>query len=109
MRFAKPIFQGVMTLAIFVLVVLVPVKLVPMVQHWIEDREAAGTKHAALVQAEKLAELAVDEPDTLIVPTDVHQTLGMMLDQVRPAVAPEPLKLDGSLSLLSNSIVHVHS
>ncbi|HEY2251059.1 MAG TPA: efflux RND transporter periplasmic adaptor subunit [Planctomycetaceae bacterium] len=109
MRFAKPIFQGVMTVAIFAVVVLVPVKLVPMVQQWIEDREAAGTKHAALVQAEKLAELASDQPDTLIVPEDVYKTLGMTLAQVQPAVAPEPLKLDGSLHLLANSIVHVRS
>lgn len=109
MRFAKPIFQGVMTIAIFAVVVLVPVKLVPMVQQWIEDREAAGTKHAALVQAEKLAELATDLPDTLIVPEDVHKTLGLTIDQVQPAVAPEPLKLDGSLYLLANSIVHVRS
>ena len=109
MRLAKPILQGILTIAIFALVVLVPVKLVPMVQHWIEDREAAGTKHAALVQAEKLAELASDQPDTLIVPEDVHKTLGMTLEQVQSAVAPEPLKLDGSLYMLSNSIVHVHS
>src|SRR5436190_18617105 len=109
MRLAKPILQGAMTIAIFAIVVLVPIKLVPMVQQWIEDREAAGTKHAALVQAEKLAELAVDEADTLIVPEDVHKTLGMTLTQVQSAVAPEPLKLDGSLYLLANSIVHVRS
>ena len=98
-----------MTLVIFGIVVLVPVKLVPMVQHWIEDREAAGTKHAQHVQAEKLAELASDQVDTLIVPEDVHKTLGMTVDQVQPAVPPEPLKLDGSLYLLSNSIVRVHA
>ena len=74
-----------MTIAIFAVVVLVPVKLVPMVQQWIEDREAAGTRHAAHVQAEKLAELAVDQPDTLIVPEDVHKTLGMTLEQVQHA------------------------
>ena len=51
----------------------------------LEDREAAGTKHAALVQAEKLAELAGDEADTLIVPEDVHKTLGMTLAQVKAA------------------------
>jgi len=109
MRFAKPIFQGVMTIAIFAVVVLVPVKLVPMVQQWIEDREAAGTLHAKKVQDEKLAELAGDQADTLIVPEDVHKTLGMTIEQVQTAVAPEPLKLDGSLHLLANSIVHVRS
>jgi cobalt-zinc-cadmium efflux system membrane fusion protein len=80
-----------------------------MVQHWLEDRQAAGLKHAALVQAEKLAELAQDQPDTLCVFDDVRATLGLAVARVKPAVAPEPLKLDGALYLLSNSMVHVHS
>ncbi|MGE5191249.1 MAG: efflux RND transporter periplasmic adaptor subunit [Deltaproteobacteria bacterium] len=109
MRFAKPLLKGVSTAAIFVMVVLVPLKIVPRVQQWLEDRQSAGTKHAALVQAEKLEELAEDQADTLIVPGDVQKSLGLTLAQVQSAVAPEPLKLDGELYLLSNSMTHVRS
>src|SRR5258708_2044885 len=109
MQRVKPLLKGLLTIAIFGMVVLVPLKIVPMVQHWLEDRQAEATKHAALVQAEKLAELAQDVPDTLIVTDDVRKTLGMTLAQVQSAVAPEPLKLDGALYLLSNNMVHVRS
>ncbi len=109
MRFAKPLLRGVATVAVFALVVLVPLKIVPSVQQWLEDRQTEGTKHAALVQAEKLEELAQDQPDTLIVPDDVQATLGMSVAQVQSAIPPEPLKLDGELWLLSNSMTHVRS
>ena len=109
MRFAKPALKGAVTLAIFGVVVLIPLKIVPMVQQWLEDRQAAGTKHAVLVHDEKLAELAQDQPDTLLVDDDVQKTLGVTLAEVQSAVAPEPLKLDGSLYPLPNSTVHVHA
>src|SRR5262249_24060951 len=109
MRFARPILKTALTLAIFGVVVLIPLKIVPMVQQWLEDPQAEATKHAALVQAEKLAELAPDEPDTLVVADDVYKTLGMTMSQVQSAVASEPLKLEGALWLLSNNMVHVHS
>jgi cobalt-zinc-cadmium efflux system membrane fusion protein len=109
MRFARPILKTALTLAIFGVVVLIPLKIVPMVQQWLEDRQAEATKHAALVQSEKLAELAQDEPDTLVVADDVYKSLGMTVTQVQSAVAPEPLKLEGALWLLSNNMVHVHS
>ena len=109
MRFAKPLLKGVSTIAIFALVVLVPLKIVPMVQQWLEDQKTEGTKHIELLQREKLEELAQDEPDTLIVADDVYATLGLQVAQVQSAVAPEPLKLDGELYLLSNSMTHVRS
>ncbi len=109
MRFAKPALKGAVTLAIFGVVVLIPLKIVPMVQQWLEDRQAAGTKHAVLVHDEKLAELAHDQPDTLLVDNDVQKTLGIALAEVQSAVPPEPLKLDGTLYPLSNSTVHVHA
>lgn len=109
MHFAKPVFKGILTIAIFGMVVLIPLKLVPMVQQWLEDRQAAGTKHQAEVQEEKLHELAPDQADTLVVPDDVYKTLGMTVARVQSPVAPEPLKLDGSLYLSLNSMVHVHS
>ena len=67
MQYARPILKGLTTIAIFGVVVLIPLKIVPMVQHWLEDRQSESLKHAALVQDEKLHELAQDEPDTLIV------------------------------------------
>ncbi len=109
MRFAKPLLKGMLTAAIFAAVVLIPLKVVPMVQQWLEDRQTQATRHAALVQAEKLEELAQDQADTLIVSDDVEATLGLTVAQVQPAVAPEPLKLDGELYLLSNSMTHVRS
>jgi len=41
MRFARPVLKTVLTLAIFGVVVLIPLKIVPMVQQWLEDRQAA--------------------------------------------------------------------
>lgn len=109
MRFAKPALKGLLTVAIFGVVVLIPLKIVPMVQHWLEERQAEGTKHATQVQKENLETLAQDEPDTLIVLEDVQKDMSLTVAQVKPAVAPEPLKLDGALYLLQNSMVHVHS
>src|SRR5262245_36715234 len=109
MRIAHPVLKGLATILIFAAVFLLPVKIVPAVRQWLEDRQAAGTKHAAEVQDEKMHELAHDEPDTIIVAEDVHKTLGITVAQVQPPVAPEPLQLDGTLYLLSNSMVHVHS
>src|SRR5262245_31930107 len=109
MKVTHPVLKGLATILIFAAVFLLPVKIVPVVRQWLEDRQAAGTKHAAEVQAAKLSELVQDQPDTLSVPEDVHKTLGITLAQVQSPVAPEPLHLDGTLYLLSNSMVHVHS
>src|SRR5262245_6592662 len=109
MRFARPVLKTVLTLAIFGVVVLIPLKVVPLVQQWLEDRQAEAKIHTEALQREKQAELAQDQPDTLCVADDVYASLGLTLAQVQSAVAPEPLKLDGSLYLLSNSMVHVHS
>ena len=109
MRFVKPVFKSAATLAIFALVVLVPVKIVPIVHQWLEDREAGHKKHAAEVHDEKTHELASDQPNTLVVAPDVFKSMRMTVAEVQPPVAPEPLKLDGSLFLLSNSMVHQHS
>ncbi|HEY3969056.1 MAG TPA: efflux RND transporter periplasmic adaptor subunit [Planctomycetaceae bacterium] len=109
MRFVQPAFKTLVTIGIFGVVLLIPLKVVPMVHQWLEDREAAGKMHAAEVYAEKMHELVSDEADTLVVEPDVFKSLSITLSNVQPAVAPEPLKLDGQLYLLSNSMVHVHS
>ena len=109
MRFVQPAFKTLVTIAIFGVVLLIPLKVVPMVHHWLEEREAEGKKHAAEVYTEKMHELVSDQPNTLVVADDVFKSMGMTLAKVQPGVAPEPLKLDGQLNLLSNSMVHVHS
>jgi len=109
MRFVKPVFKSIMTIVIFALVVLVPIKIVPMVHQWLEEREAGHKKHAAEVHDEKMHELASDQPNTLVVAPDVFKSMRMTVAEVQPPVSPEPLKLDGSLFLLSNSMVHQHS
>jgi cobalt-zinc-cadmium efflux system membrane fusion protein len=109
MRFVQPAFKTLVTIGIFGIVLLIPLRVVPMVHHWLEEREAAGKKHRDEVYADKMHELVSDEPDTLVVETDVFKSLRLTLAKVQPATAPEPLKLDGQLYLLSNSMVHVRA
>src|SRR5437868_3430945 len=42
MRFIQLAFKTVVTVAIFGLVLLIPLKVVPMVLHWLEQRQATG-------------------------------------------------------------------
>lgn len=84
--------------------------ILPRARQWVEARHSAPRVHQASdATAAPRVSLVTDQPDTLLVPEEVFHSMGMTLDEVKSAVAIEPLQLDGSLFLDTNSMVHVHS
>lgn len=83
---------------------------VPAAKTWWDQHYGvanAGPSHA--VEPKPRAELALDDRDTLVLPHDVAQTMGVAVTEVQPAPETEPLWLDGTLILGAEHLVHVHS
>jgi cobalt-zinc-cadmium efflux system membrane fusion protein len=101
-------------LALLGIAVLVTAALliVPRARHWVEARHLGQPTHTHTVgdaNAMPRVTLVPDHADTLVVPEDIVHSMGMTVGQVQSALAVEPLQLDGSLFLDTNSMVHVHS
>lgn len=87
-----------------------PFFAVPAARHWLEGRQLRSAAHAVSVpDPVPRVSLVPGQPDTVSVPEDVIRSMGMTFGEVTSALPMEPLKLDGSLFLDTNSMVHVHS
>lgn len=92
------------------MLVAAPFFAVPAARHWLEGRQLRSAAHAVSVpDTTPRVSLVPGEPDTLSIPADVILSMGITLADVTSALPLEPLKLDGSLFLDTNSMVHVHS
>lgn len=72
-------------------------------------RKARAASVAPVRPEHPRVRLVDNQPDTLRVPNDVRTAMGITLTDISPASAAEPLFLDGTLFLDTNSMVHVHS
>ena len=90
--------------------VVAPFVVVPLGRHWLEMRVAEASHHG-IIEADATARVSftLDHPETLNVPDDVVLSMGITVAEVEGALPVEPLKLDGSLFLDANSMVHVRS
>ncbi len=77
-----------------------------MIQIWWGGPAEANS--SAAVDRPKV-ELLKDVPNTLRVPDDVAQTLGLKTAEVQPYTQPRQLKLDGTLFIDPSSLARVHT
>jgi len=104
-RVTKALLIGVPALVL----VAATVKAVPLARSWWDSRHKPAESQPVAGKSEAHAELVPNDPETLQVPDDVVLALGVRTTKVITAPPPEPLKLDGSLFLDANRMVHVHT
>lgn len=86
------------------------VKAVPLARSWWDSRHKPTTvQNIVPDQPQPRASLVPKAPETLELPVDVVKALGVKTAKVIAAPPPEPLKLDGSLFLDANRMVHIHT
>ncbi|MFN0052835.1 MAG: hypothetical protein ACKV0T_11640 [Planctomycetales bacterium] len=87
-----------------------PLAAIPLARQWLASRQQAML-HRAEQPANPSASIrfSPDETKSLVIPDEVAASLGLTVAQVAASAPVEPLKLDGSLFLDTNSAVHVHS
>ena len=97
----------------FVVLIGFPVlgfKEIPRLKQWWDSQHPPITASTVLAEKNKpRGRLAAGDGSTMQLPDDVVQTLEMKLATVKQAPPPEPLRLDGSLFLNANRLVHVNS
>lgn len=101
--------RPLLTIAGAALLILGGVKGIPLAQEWLAKRNTAGGTRTSLPEVEGNETRLSERPDTLILPDDVIRSMGITTARVEGALAMEPLKLDGTLFLDTNNMVHVHS
>jgi cobalt-zinc-cadmium efflux system membrane fusion protein len=90
--------------------VVAAVCLAPAIKHWLDaHREPESPATVAIRDQSPRAQLDPRDETTLCVPLDVMSGLKVTYATVISAPPPEPLKLDGSLFLDSNRLVHVRT
>lgn len=105
-RFLIAILIGVPVIAL----IAASVTAVPLARSWWESRRKPAIGQAtAPVEPQSRASLIPKTRDALELPADVVKALGVKTAEVIPAPPPEPLKLDGSLFLDANRMVHIHT
>lgn len=107
--FARPVRVGLAIVGVAALIAG-GIGLLPIARHWIEVRHAsARDREQSAAAAGPRVALVDGLTETLQVPDDVVRSLGITVAPVEGSLPVEPLKLDGSLFLDTNSMVHVHS
>lgn len=92
-------------------VVVASVFGVPVAKNWWEQRHKIsghGESHQTAA-ARPRAHLASDDHETLIVPDDVAEIMGVAVAEATPVPPMEPIWLDGTLILGADHLVHVHT
>ncbi|MSR56518.1 MAG: HlyD family efflux transporter periplasmic adaptor subunit [Planctomycetaceae bacterium] len=108
-RFPRPVRIG-LALAGVAALVAAGIGLIPIARHWIEARHSsAGDREQEAAVAGTRVALVDGFQETLHVPDDVAMSLGITVAAVEGSLPPQPLELDGTLFLDTNSMVHVHS
>lgn len=84
--------------------------LAPVAKRWLDShRENESPETIAIRDKSPRSELDPQDENTLIVPGDVLDSLKVTFSEVVHAPPPEPLKIDGSLYLDANRLVHVRT
>lgn len=109
MRHVKRMAKGASALAGLAMLVLLPLKAIPLMEQLRGERRDRARMHVLQAEPEAIGELVRDTPDTLCVSQEAFDRMGMTLAQVQPPMAPEPLKLDGFLFLPSDCVARIHS
>src|SRR4051794_815063 len=78
------------------------------VQAWLAPT-GSSSERAARANHDSVAELVPGQPDTLYLPPDVAQKLGIRTAAVQKATQVRSLVLAGSLALESNRLARVHT
>ena len=89
--------------------VVASIKGFPLARGWWQARQKGSMPAVVMPHPAPRASLVPNLPDAIELPADVVLALGVKTQEVIPAPPPEPLKLDGSLFLDANRMVHVHT
>src|SRR5712691_1125579 len=111
MRFAtQPLIRILVVLVVIVGLPVLGFEGMPRLKEWWDRQHPQVESSSVLAEKTKPRGKLVESKDgTLQLPEEVIATLNLTTAVVQVAPAPEPLKLDGSLFLNANRLVHVNS